>query len=619
MSQLVRRAAPPPDKVGVPAREAAAVPLPLTAIVLTLNEARDLPDCLESVAGFAERLVVLDSGSDDATVAIARRYTTHVYSRPFTGYASQRTAALQYAAHPWVLFLDADERLTPAGRAEIARVLAGADANPTAPAGYWIPRHNEFFGRRVRGGGWWPDAQLRLFRRDRARYDPAREVHEVVEVDGPTGTLVEPLVHRNYDSWAEFHAKQRVYARHHARDLLRRGVHPRPWTYFTQPLREFRRRYVTLGAWREGWLGLQLAAALAWYEALAHLRLRGLARARWRPAYPPPRVPRGAALFAQSATLDLSIVVVSHNTRDLLRHCLESVTAALAGGGLAWELIVVDHASTDGTLELLRAAFPDVQLIASAENRGFAAGLNRGLRVARGRALLLLNPDTEVAPGALRALLDRLAADPTTGAVGPRLHYPDGTVQESRRRFPTPLTPFLESTLVQRYWRRNRVLDRYYVADRPATVSQAVDWLYGACLLVRRAALEATGGFDESFFLYSEELEWFVRLRRAGWRAVYEPAALVVHHEGASSAETPARRQIAFHASKVLFYQRYYGLAFAELLRHFLLATYLVQAGQEAAKWLLGHKRPLRRQRLVAYRAVLRSRLRVATLMERSG
>src|SRR3954447_13241446 len=236
--------------------EQATPPPPLTIIVLTRDEERDLPACLASAAGLAECLVVLDSGSTDRTVAIARAHTPHVHTRAFTGYASQRNAALAFAATPWVLFLDADERLTPEGRAEIRAVLS--DDRADTPVGYWLPRHNEFFGRRVRGGGWWPDYQLRLFRHERARYDESREVHEVVILDGPDAYLREPLIHRNYDSWSEFHARQRAYADRHARDLVRQGIRPRPWTYATMPLREFRRRYLTLGSWRDGRLGLAL-------------------------------------------------------------------------------------------------------------------------------------------------------------------------------------------------------------------------------------------------------------------------------------------------------------------------------------------------------------------------
>src|SRR4051794_35522132 len=147
--------------------ELAVTPLPLTIIILTKDEERDLPACLASAADLAERLVVLDSGSTDRTVAIASAHTPHVHTRAFTGYASQRTAALALAATPCVLFLDADERLTPAGRAEIRAVFAANRAHPRA--GSWFPRHNEFSGRRVRGGGWWPDYQLPLFRHEPAR------------------------------------------------------------------------------------------------------------------------------------------------------------------------------------------------------------------------------------------------------------------------------------------------------------------------------------------------------------------------------------------------------------------------------------------------------------------
>ncbi|MGN6565488.1 MAG: glycosyltransferase [Thermomicrobiales bacterium] len=604
--------------------QATSAPLPLTVVVLTKNEERDLPACLASVADLAERVVVLDSGSTDRTVAIAQAHGALVRTRPFDGYASQRNAALDLLADPalaaslWVLFLDADEQLTPAGRAEIRAALAAPITDDT-PTGYWLPRYNEFFGQRLRGGGWWPDEQLRLLRRDRAHYDTSREVHEVVVLGGPAAHLREPLIHHNYDTWGEFHAKQRAYAAHHARDLARRGVPPRPWTYVNQPLREFRRRYLTLGGWRDGRLGLQLALAMAYYEWHAHWRMRNVEcgmgngdLSRRGGSVPVPSstesIPHSAFRVPQSLTL--SVILVSRNTRELTLRCLASVEASLAGAGISWEAIVVDNASDDGTVAAVRQAFPDARVIASGGNRGFAAGNNLGLAEAHGEALLLLNPDTEVVGDAIPRLLDELAADPALGIIGPALRYPDGTVQESRRRFPTRLTPFLESTLVQHYWRRNNVLDRYYLADRPNDVRQDVDWLSGACLLARRAAVEQAGGFDENFFMYSEELEWCARLRAHGWRVAYEPAALVIHHEGASSTQAVPARHINFNTSKVRFYRQRYGWLYAETLRRFLLLTYVVQLAQESAKWLLGHKRPLRRQRIGAYLRVLRSGLR---------
>ncbi len=586
-----------------PTAWATAPTLPLTIIVLTKNEERDLPVCLGSVADLGGRLLVLDSGSADRTVPIARAHDAEVRSRPFTGYASQRNAALALATTPWVLFLDADERLTAPGRAEIRATLVAAEDDAPAPVGYWLPRHNDFFGRRVRGGGWWPDYQLRLLRVERARYDELREVHEIVLLDGPAARLCEPLIHRNYDSWGEFHAKQRAYAARHARDLARQGVRPRPWTYATMPLREFRRRYATLGAWRDGRLGFALAASMAWYEAASYRQVGTIVRARQTS-------PNRTLPLRLPASLDLSVILVSRDTRELTLRCLASVAASLADTAVTWEAILVDNASSDGTIAAVRDAFPAVRLIEAGGNRGFAVGNNLGLAVARGGALLLLNPDTEALGDALPTLLDTLRRDPALGVVGPALCYPDGTPQESRRRFPTPLTPFLESTLAQHYWRHNRVIERYFVADRPATARQDVDWLHGACLLVRHAALAQIGGFDEAYFMYSEELDLCARLRAHGWRVAYEPDAALIHHEGASSAQAVPRRHIDFNTSKVLFYRRRYGVPFGELLRAFLLLTYIIQLGQEGAKWLLGHKRTLRRQRVGAYLAVLRSGLR---------
>lgn len=313
---------------------------------------------------------------------------------------------------------------------------------------------------------------------------------------------------------------------------------------------------------------------------------------------------------ARSTTHDLSIILVSRDTRDLTLRCLDAVAASLAGAGTMWEVLLVDNASGDGTVGAVRAACPDVRIIESGANLGFGAGCNLGLRVAGGRAILFLNPDTEPVGDALPRLLAALWADPALGIVGPALRYPDGRPQGARRRFPTPLTAFLESTIVQQYWPQNRVLDRYYLADRPDDARQDVDWLYGACLLARRSALRSVGGFDEGYFMYSEELDLCARLRAAGWRIAYEPAATVVHHEGASSEQAVPGRHINFNTSKVRFYRRRYGRAFGELLRAFLLGTYVIQLGQEGAKWLLGHRRELRRQRIGTYLRVLRSGLR---------
>jgi hypothetical protein len=174
---------------------------------------------------------------------------------------------------PWVFFLDADERVPPELAAEIRSVLTREEA------GWWVPRRNFIVGKWVQHAGWYPDYQLRLFRVDRGRYDPGRVVHEVVLLEGEAGYLQNPLIHYNYDSWREFIEKQLKYARLDARMQVERGVRPHPWTYFLQPLREFRRRYITWQGYRDGWHGLVLSLLMAYTAFRTTLEVRRILRA----------------------------------------------------------------------------------------------------------------------------------------------------------------------------------------------------------------------------------------------------------------------------------------------------------------------------------------------------
>lgn len=237
------------------------MPAPLTAVVLTRNEERHLPACLASLA-WAPEVVVFDSFSTDATVALAEAAGARVVQRAFDHYAGQRDAALAAVTSEWVLFVDADERVPPELAAEIQTVL-----NQTTPA-WWIPRHNYLFGKLTLHAGWYPDYQLRLLRRALANYDPARPVHELALIASPLppGRLRAPLTHLNYETVAEFVAKQRDYARYDAGRLLAEGRRARPHNFVLQPLRQFYWRYLTLGGWRAGWHGLRLSLLMAYFE-----------------------------------------------------------------------------------------------------------------------------------------------------------------------------------------------------------------------------------------------------------------------------------------------------------------------------------------------------------------
>lgn len=240
----------------------------LAAVVLTYNEAHHIEACIASLRGCVDVVVVWDSGSTDDTSARALAAGALVVQRPFDNYAAQRQAALDAINAEWIFFVDADERVTPMLAAEIVQVLEESERSSQAPVGYWVPRRNLIVGHEMRGGGFYPDHQLRLLRRGAAHYVPDRQVHEVVELSGQDAYLRHPLIHYNYFSWEQFHRKQRLYAAYEARILAMRGIRPRPHNFVLQPLREFWRRFVTLSGWRDGWQGVRIAFWLAWYYGL---------------------------------------------------------------------------------------------------------------------------------------------------------------------------------------------------------------------------------------------------------------------------------------------------------------------------------------------------------------
>ncbi len=313
----------------------------------------------------------------------------------------------------------------------------------------------------------------------------------------------------------------------------------------------------------------------------------------------------------------LTVSIVSWNVRELLAGALEA-SAASWGSRPGLELIVVDNASTDGTPALLRERFPHVHLIESGRNRGYGGANNLAFAEATGDYVLVLNPDVEPVGEALPRLVAYLEAHPGVGLVAPQLLTPEGAVQSSRRRFPELPVLFLESTWLEGLLPRRR-LRAYYCADRPETETQAVDWVQGAAMLVRREVLAQVGGFDENFFMYSEELDWCRRIAEAGWEIIYFPKAQIIHHEGKSSEQVVPARHIYFQSSKVYYARKYHGALVAELLRRWLLAQYLWQYGLEGVKGLLGHRRGLRWERLAAYRQVLASKLRQQGPVERAN
>lgn len=312
---------------------------------------------------------------------------------------------------------------------------------------------------------------------------------------------------------------------------------------------------------------------------------------------------------APDKEIDLSIVIVSWNVRRLLCQCLASIDQH--SQDLRLQVIVVDSGSVDGTAEIVAQQYPWVLLLAQEDNVGFPRGNNIGMRHALGRNILLLNPDTIVVNRALQSMVAFMDEHHDVGVVGPCIRFPDGTLQSSRRRFPTVVTAFFESTWLEP-WAPSRLLRTYKVQDLGDQETGDVDWVMGAAMMVRREIIAQVGMMDEAYFMYSEELDWCRRIKAHGWRVVYFADAEIIHHEGKSSEQAVTARHINFQRAKLRYFRKYYGRLFSTILRVFLLASYAWQLVVEAIKAALGHKRAMRRQRVWTYWQVLKSGLRPA-------
>lgn len=287
---------------------------------------------------------------------------------------------------------------------------------------------------------------------------------------------------------------------------------------------------------------------------------------------------------------DLSIAIVSYNTRELLKECLQSVipgssvdpgAGGAAGDELSNQVFVVDNASRDGSAEMVRTKFPSACLIENVENRGFAAANNQAFSRVRGRHVLMLNSDAAVKPGALETLVRFMDAHPQVGACGGKLLYGDGRLQHSAFHFPSLAQVFLDFFPI--HWRlmdsrlNGRYPKKWYARGEPFPV----DHLLGADLLVRRKAAEQVGWLDEHFFMYCEEIDWCLRIRRAGWQIWCVPRAEIVHHEAQSTRQFRDAMFVELWRARLYLFEKHYSPSFRWAARQIVRAG-LARAGRQA-------------------------------------
>ena len=294
---------------------------------------------------------------------------------------------------------------------------------------------------------------------------------------------------------------------------------------------------------------------------------------------------RGAGL-----TQDLAVIILNFNNAEYLKPCFEAVFAALQG--CSHEIWLVDNQSTDGSPAYVRARYPQVNVLVTAENGGFSYGNNRGLervgfgaaarpRPPRFRYVLLLNPDTEVEPAALRTMMAYLDAHAGVGVVGPKMVRPNGELDPGcKRGEPTPAAAFFHMSGLSALFPRHPALGRYRMSHVGDDETADVDSVMGACQLMRGRALKQVGLMDEdAFFMYGEDLDFCVRFRRLGWRVVYLPEAVVLHHKGAATRKQSGAMILEFHRAMAIFHRKHYAPR----------TPAVINGAVYASAWLLGH------------------------------
>lgn len=260
------------------------------------------------------------------------------------------------------------------------------------------------------------------------------------------------------------------------------------------------------------------------------------------------------------AAPDLSIVMLSWNTRDLTCAALEALRGCAAASPHSYEIVVLDNASDDDSVAVIGERFPEVRLYRNDENLGYARGVNQGLELATGRFICLLGSDTEVRPGTFERMIDFMASHPEVGGVAPRLVNPDGSPQRACMRFPDLKVALWYDTWLEAKWPKNKVLDHYHYRDWAHDEDRSVDQPPGTCFMIRREVYDEVGPMDRKLWLFFNDVDWCLRIRKAGWDIWYlHQETEVLHHLGASTSRF-AHFPFEWHKNRLHYYRKHYHI-----------------------------------------------------------
>jgi GT2 family glycosyltransferase len=561
----------------MPELQAAATDTPppdVSVILINWRMREDLEKCLEWIDGHvhqcrAETIVVNKPSGDGTEEMIARRFPwARLVEHPTFGFATMRNEGIRHARGRYYLVLDTDIEIRPGCFDALVRFmdrnprLAGCGGHTTRLDGqveYNVKRFYDLPTVLVRRSPlmrWWPN-------------NPWNYRHQMMDKDH------ERPFHGDWMAGACFCMRREAVAQVGLFDESMHYFEDVDWCWRAKQAGwgiafcpHGRIIHKVQGLSRKGWNRntlIHLKSGLRFWWKLHHKGLDWASPAR------PSAPPRTATTPPKPDLPDASLIIISYNQPRLLAECLESLPAGAPRH--RQEVIVVDNASTDDSADVAeRWQSPDGQratVIRNRRNLGFTKANNQGIARATGRYLVLLNNDTVVHPGALSAAIDYLDQHPDIGAAGLRLLNADGSLQLSCRRFPSfTQALFNRYSLLTRLFPNNRYSREYLMTDEGHDTVRDVDWVSGACLVIRRETLEQVGLLDERFFMYSEDVDYCFRVWQAGWRVTYLPFAEVVHYIGQSTSRNRTKTIVERHRSMFRFYRKHYsrGLMFLDVL-----------------------------------------------------
>ncbi len=564
----------------------------VSIVISAHNEEKKIEECLRS-ATFADEILVIDSSSTDQTNRIAREYTKKVFMRKNNFMLnSNKNYGFQKATGDWIVSLDADERISK----ELAEEIKDALKKEDEITGYWIPRKNIIFGKWIQHSGWYPDLQLRLFRKEKGKF-AERHVHEMISLEGKSKELKHHLIHYNYDSVSQFiHKLFTIYAPNEAEQLIEKGYVFKWQDALRFPFDEFLSRFFAREGYKDGLHGLVLSLGMSFYHFIVfayiweHIGFKevekseispelkkefqaiGKETAHWlRTTNQTDSQPRTVKEVIKSFFFmkDVSIITINYNSSKHTIALLSSLSHI--GKKRISSTIVVDNKSQDESVDkissfLTKNDVPNAIFIKNGKNRGFSGGNNDGINKALTggcKYILLINNDTILDPNLIDELVASMEEDKEIGIVSPKIYFAKGYEYHKER--------YRESELGKVIWYAGGLIDWENVIGSHRGVDELdrgqfdkkseTDFASGCCMMIKREVFEKIGLFNEDYFLYYEDAEFSQRAKKMGFKIMYEPKGVLWHKNAGSTGGSGSSLQDYYISrNRLLFGMKYASL-----------------------------------------------------------